>query len=257
MPGKYPDKWPGRYPSSLDNSVAFKLFNIPTEQLKPILLKCKQYKVTFTAYLVLCQAIALLPIYGNKHHTLCLVAVTLRRFFNAEKAGAAYAPLFENNYRLLGNYAHMGLPELLPPTTDFSWEKVQAINDHLLQTVTNDKLLNTSKAFTSTALMLESNRDKLMAGIGQNKADAIKISNLGAVRFPVYEDTQGEPWTIEDIVFAQDMAPGAAEFVLNVVSSQRGGLNIVMSYFDHHFEAGYTNFDEFPERLRRELLAHA
>lgn len=255
VPEGFPQRWPGRFPASKDFSVAFKLFNIPPDQFKKILAKCKEHKVTFTAFLVCCQAVAFLPVYGQKHHTLNLVAVTLRRFLLEQKLDEPYAALLrESNYRILGNYANMGLPELLPPTNEFSWDLVQEINGHLLQTVANDKLLNPNHKFYSTASEIGDNLSMFAGNWTADKADAIKMSNLGLAKFPV---AGSDGWTIKDIVFAQDLAPAAADFVLNVISTPLGGLNIVVSYFDHKFEEGYDNFDEFPARLRKALLDNA
>lgn len=73
------------------------------------------------------------------------------------------------------------------------------------------------------------------------------MSNLGAYNFPVYE-IEGENWTIDDLQFAQDMAPGASEFVVNVVSCPRGGLNIVLSYFE-----GDTGDEEVLANIHRDF----
>ncbi|KAM9911069.1 hypothetical protein OXX69_003880 [Metschnikowia pulcherrima] len=258
-PEGYNEKWPGRLPASKDVSVAFKTINIPSEQFKQILKKCKENGVTFTSYLNCISALTLQPIYGDKHYSSSVVAITLRRFLRADKASPEYkAILAEDGYRILGMYAHMGVPEKIPPLTSFSWDHVRAINTRSAQSVKNDKLLSMSKKWYDEASLVEDNRDFFEPLLGKNKADSVKISNLGLANLPVYEIPQKSHWTVNDIVFAQDLAPNAAEFVFDVVSSPRGGLNIVMSYFDHTFaDSEHDNFDEYPGMLKKLLLEHA
>lgn len=256
-PETHPKKWPGRFPSTLDSHIAFKLFNIGPEDLRVILKQCKEHGVTLTAYVVCILALTLQPIFGYGHHTVSLVAVTLRRFLTTQNVHPSYVDILSNkDYKIMGNHAHMGLPEILAPVTDFSWDLVKVVSGHLGQTVANDKLLNTSKAFFEAAHELEENEQLFTSGLGKMKLDTVKLSNLGYVDFPVYKGK--EPWTVTDLAFAQDLAPGAAEFMVNMISTARGGLNIVLSYFDQTFEdCDYENFDEFPETFRKNLLLHA
>lgn len=259
IPEGYPDKWPGRFPSTRDYSVAYKLLNIPPADMKVILKKCKEHGVTLTAYVVCNQALALAPIYGNLHHTLVMVAVTMRRFITPDNVDPEYKDIISKpNYKILGNYAHMGLTERLPPVKEFTWDLVKKVSAHLAQTVSNDKLLNTSKAMYASMHDLDDNDHLFTPHLGKPKGDSLKMSNLGYINFPVYDIPGKEPWTVNDVTFAQDFAPGASEFVINLISSPRGGLNLVLSYFDHKFDdTEYENFDEFPLRLRECLLENA
>lgn len=258
VPEGYPERWPGRFPATKEYSVAFKLINIPPAQLKSILLRCKEHKVTLTSFIAFTQAMALQPIYGEKHHFLTVIAVTLRRFLTPEVIDSSYSDLFEDkDYKIMGNYAHMGLRETFAPVKDFSWEKVKSVNDHLAQTVTNNKILSTMKPFFDAADELSDNKELFTPALAQNKVDGTKISNLGYINLPVYE-AKAKEWTINDITFGQDLAPAASEFVLSVISTPRGGLNLVLSYYDHCFDdTEYVNFDEFAGRLRRLLLENA
>ncbi|OBA22030.1 hypothetical protein METBIDRAFT_40003 [Metschnikowia bicuspidata var. bicuspidata NRRL YB-4993] len=259
-PEGYPEKWPGRFPASKDVHVAFKTINIPAGDFARVLEKCKQNGVTFTAYLNLIQALVLRPIFGEKHHSLSLVAITLRRFLSPEKVADGYKDIVaRSDYRICGMYANMGVPELLPPVQQFSWDHVRAINGRLAQSVRNDRLLSMSRRWYLESSPEGDNAEFFGPALGKNVADAVKISNLGLARFPVYGNNSGkEPWTVNDIVFAQDLAPNAAHFVFNAVSSARGGLNIVMSYFDHRFDdCEHENFDAYPGMLKRLLLEHA
>lgn len=254
VPESHSEKWPGRLPATKDYSVAFKIVNIPPQELKLILAKCKEHKVTLTSYITYVQALAFQPIYGDKYHFPTVMAVTLRRFLLAEKIGPEYKSVFAKDYKLMGNYAHMGLRESFAPAHEFSWEKVEQINANLAKTVTNDRLLNTLRPFLDAADSLSDNHELFTSGLGKNKLEGTKISNVGFVNFPVYE-AGGRKWTISDLVFGQDLAPGASEFVLSVISTNLGGLNIVLSYYDQLFEdCEYENFDWLAGRLQKLLL---
>lgn len=258
VPKEFPEKWPGRLPATKEFTVAFKTVNLSPSELKHILLKCKEHKVTLTSYIAYVQAIAFQPIYGDKHYFPTVMAVTLRRFLSQEKVDSSYKHLFEEDgYKLMGNYAHMGLRENIAPAFDFSWEKVELINAHLSQTVTNDRLLNTMKPFFDAADGLSDNLKLFTSGLGLSKVEGTKISNVGFTDLPVYE-VNDRKWTITDLTFGQDLAPGASEFVLSVISTKLGGLNIVLSYYDHLFEdSEYENFDWLAGRLRKLLLESA
>lgn len=258
FPESHPDKWPGRFPTSLDFTTAFKLINIPSNDLKRILTKCKEYGVLLTSYIACNQALALQPIYGTKHYTLCVVAMTLRRFIAADKLAPEYLNVLEENYKLLGNFAHMGVPQFFTPATEFTWERVKQFQENMSRSTLNNRLLNMRKPIYDSLLDLGDNRQVFEKALGLNKADSLKLSNIGAGKFPLYENSILGTWTINDIVFAQDLAPNASEFVLNMVSSPRGGLNIVLSFFDHRFDdSEYDNFNEFPLRLKELLLKNA
>lgn len=257
-PQGYPQKWPGRFPSSMSFTVAMRLVKIYPGELAQILKKCKEEGVTLTCYFAVIQALTLGPIYGTDHHTSALIAVTMRRFLVPEALEEPYKDILAKaNYKVLGNFAHMGLPELFPPVRKFSWELVRKVNSDLLQTVKNRRLLHSTRGFTSQADAIDSNETLFTVGIGKSKADSVKISNVGFANFPVY--TEGtRQWSIDDLYFAQDMAPTAAEFMLNMVSCPRGGLSIIASYFDDRFRPGEEEFfREFPKRLRLEFLRHA
>ncbi|KAF3994060.1 hypothetical protein FT663_00080 [Candidozyma haemuli var. vulneris] len=231
-PEHYPQKWPGRFPATMDAKKVMKLVHVGPENFRKLLATCKKNGVTFTAYLACIQALSFNPVYGDKHHTSAMIAVTLRRFLTADAVDEPYRQIVtKENYKMLGNFAHMGLANLFEPVKEFSWELVRKVSNELQQTVKNTRLLNTQKAFSDAADEYDENEVLFSSVLGANKADAIKISNVGAYNFPVYK-SNNEELTIDDIMFSQDMAPGASEFVLNVVSCPRGGLNIVLTYFD-------------------------
>lgn len=253
-PSSHPEKWPGRFPTSLEFTTAFKLINLAPTDLKVILQKCKEHGVLLTSYIACNQALVLQPIYGSQHHTLCVVAMTLRRFILLEKLDVEYRNVLEPSYKLLGNYAHMGVPQFFAPLTEFSWERVKKFQRNLSLSVVNNKLLNMRKPIYDSLEDFSDNSHLFEKALSKNKADSLKLSNIGAGRFTNHKNG----WTVNDIVFAQDLAPNASEFVLNMVSSQNGGLNIVLSYFDHSFEdSDHQNFDEYPILLKEALLKNA
>lgn len=258
-PEGFPEKWPGRFPASKEFSVAFKTVNISPQQFTQILKKCKENGVTFTSYFDLIQALVLNPMLGDQHYSLNMVAITLRRFLTPDKVDDGYKDILTKaGYRLLGMYANMGLPQLIPPVKEFSWDQVREINALQAQSVKNDKLLSIMKKWYDEASLVGDNAHFFDHILGNRKADSVKISNLGLAKFPVYENGGNSPWTVNDIVFAQDLAPGAAEFVFDLVSSVKGGLNIVMSYFDHRFDdTKHENFDVYPGILKELLIKYA
>lgn len=247
-PKNYPKKWPGRFPAKLKANKIMKLVHVGPEHFNPLLAACREKCVTLTAYLATIQALTLNPIYGDMHHTSCMIAVTLRRFLTPDVVEEPYKEIVANEkYRILGNFAHMGLPTLFEPVKEFSWDLVKKVNGELFQTTKNPRLLNTLKGFTDAADLYDESGELFSPILGANKADSVKMSNLGAYNFPVYE-IEGENWTIDDLQFAQDMAPGASEFVVNVVSCPRGGLNIVLSYFE-----GDTGDEEALANIHRDF----
>lgn len=258
LPAAYPDKWPGRFPASRDATVAFKLINIPPEQLKVVLRACKEHKVTLTAYITFIQAMAFQPVYGDKHYFRTVMAVTLRRFLIPQNVESSYLDIFEEqDYKIMGNFAHMGLPEHFAPAKEFSWDKIKSISENLSKTVVNDKLLNVMKPFLDVAHKSDNNAEVFTSGLGKEKVDGTKLSNLGYFDFPVYKVKDRE-WTINNVTFAQDLAPGASEFVLNLISTLRGGLNIVISYFDHCYDdVDFETFEGLAALFRKLLLENA
>lgn len=251
-PEGFPEKWPGRFPASLDAVKIMKLINIGPKHLETLLAACKKKGVTITAYLATIQALTLNSVYGDSHYTSAMIALTLRRFLSPDVVDDAYKEIVEDeSYRILGNFAHMGLPHLFEPVKEFSWDLVKKVNQELKMTVQNRRLLNTTKGFSDNASGYDENVSLFSSIIGSNKADAVKISNVGAYNFPIYQ-ANGEELTIDNIMFSQDMAPGASEFVLNVVSCPRGGLNIVLSYFK-----GDDDLENLHCELERNLLRFA
>lgn len=252
-PPGYPELWPGRFPTRKDVSVAFKAFKIPPRPLKAILARCKENQVTLTSYINVVQALAFNPVYGDKHHTLSHVAITLRRHATPERVPEPYQAILQKpGYRIVGNYAHMGVARLFAPVKEFSWLLVREVNQELMQSVQNRKILSTAKAYHDAADVLGINTPLFECALGKNRSGSVKISNLGVANFPEYASATGAPWTVEDFVWAQDVAPGAADVVIDFALNRKGGLNVVVSYFDDLFDdLDFDNFDQFPESLRR------
>lgn len=258
VPKSHPKKWPGRFPASLKAKKIMKLVNIEPAKFKTILAACKKNGVTFTSYLNCIQALTLNSIYGDEHHSTLMVALTLRRFITVDSVDQPYKLLLTTpNYRMLGNFSHMGLPTKFEPVKDFSWDRVRRVNGELLQTVKNNRLLYTTKPFADAADHYDENEHLFAPILGANKADAVKISNIGACNFPLYH-LNGEELTVDDIIFSQDMAPGAGEFVINVVSCPRGGLNLVINYFEMDSEDEFAHeLAKLPADLKHNLEKYA
>lgn len=259
VPSTHPERWPGRFPVTLDFEVAYKLINISPADLKSILKTCKEHKVSLTSYLATNLVLTLQPLFKPNHHITCSVAMTLRRFLTPEKVTPEYQDIFEPNYKVLGNFAHMGVPQYFAPTPTFSWLDAEEFQVGMSSSVKNTRILNLRKPIYDQLLVMGENREMFESNLGANKGDAFKCSNIGAANFPIFETGSPlGPWTINDIVFCQDLAPHAADFIMNLVSSPRGGLNIVLSYFNHTFEdTELENFDSLPLKLRENILKNA
>lgn len=245
-------KWPGFFPATRDYTLAFKLVRFSPQELAQILAKCRENGVTITSYLLHAQAVAFQPLYGN-HYILVTAALTLRRFLHPEKVEPEYRDIVEDKlYYKMGNFAHMGVPQIMGPALEFSWDAVKTINADLLLSTKNDKILNLLAPFINNSHDLDDNMEFFTQPLGKNKSDALKISNLGFVDFPVYQLAKKDPWTITDIVFAQFLAPAASEFVINVIGCKSSGLSLVLSYYNHR-----QNLDEYAEILRLVVIENS
>lgn len=245
-------KWPGFSPATREYSLAYKLLRFSPEELKQILAKCKQNGVTITSYMLHAQAVALQPLYGN-HFILVTPAMTLRWFLTEDKVGPEYKDIVTDKlYRVMGNFAHMGVPQIMDPALEFSWDTVKTINTNLGNSTKNDKVLNLLSPFLGIAHDLDDNEAFFSLSLGKNKGEALKLSNLGYVDFPVYPVENKEPWTISDVVFAQHLAPAASEFVISMIACKGSGLSLVWSYYNHE-----RNLDEYGEILRQVVLKNS
>ena len=136
---------------------------------------------------------------------------------------------------------------------------VKKVNLDLSKAVKNKRALNQMKLWKDTGDLLdEKNMAFFDTQYNKPKADAVKISNLGFIELPEYVTKNDKKWVISDMVFSQDMAPYASEFMLSVVSTPIGGMNFVLSYYDYSFEDGnWENFDEFVTKLHDNMLRYA
>lgn len=260
IPKEYPNKWPGRFETIDTHEIGFKLINFTPEETKKILKKCKEHKVGLTSYVEVIHTLTLQPIFGDKQHTTHRTAMTLRRHFSSELAEPCYKKILSKpNYKILGSPAHMGYVQNLPPLKKFSWDLVQKLNADILEDIKNKRSLHPIKKWKDTADMLHPTNDEFFnAQFGKPKADSVKISNLGFVNVPEYKVNDDKSWIISNMVFTQDLAPYAAEFVLNVISTPLGGLNLVWSFYDYSFDdCEWDNFDGFVDKLHDNMLKYS
>ncbi|KAI5950479.1 ATF1 [Candida theae] len=256
VPSNAKGKWLGRFPAIDVHDIAFKLINIPAQETRKILEKCRAQQVSITAYIEVVFAFTMWPIFDGKYASY-KCAMALRRHMDVKTAPKQYTSIFNQpGYKILGTSAHMGFGMNLPPITEFSWELVRKINSHIVSGCRNKRALNQLKGFKDNADMKDrSNEYFFKKQLNNPKADAVKISNLGFVQETEHRSEQGRTWTIKNMVFAQDMAPYASEFMLNVITTAKGGLNMTLSYYDHTFEdSKWDNFDHFVEKLQRNMV---
>ncbi|ODV79520.1 uncharacterized protein CANTADRAFT_90596 [Suhomyces tanzawaensis NRRL Y-17324] len=245
--------WPGRFPCSRDNVLAFKLINIDAQQARLILAKCKANKVTLTAYIEAVIVYSMQPIYGKNHYSTCKLPIALRRFIDPAKTDPQYHDILNNpKYKILGTSAHGGIAEVFEPLSEFSWELVQRIGANLAKNVQNKELMNAFFAFTTPELAIGNSPEFFEAQMRPTTQDTMKFSNLGLIDVPMYNS-----WSITNMVFSQDVSPPAADFMLNLVSTKVGGLNFVFSYADNKFEEGRENFDDILTAFRENLIKFA
>ncbi|KAK7681208.1 hypothetical protein QCA50_015594 [Cerrena zonata] len=229
IPKEFPDRWPGISPSTSDFSISFKLINISPDQLKLLLARCKKESVTLSAYIAVIFCMTLQSVVGDNHYTVNKTAINLRRFMDPKFTSPEYqCILTDPDYKILGTFAHVGVGQNLPPINDFSWELTKSFNTNLKSLLSNRRLLNNQKAFKEVYSELDDNTDFFTKSLGKPKVDHTKFSNLGLIRFPQLANN----WTITNMVFAQDLSPSAAEFMLSSISTALGGMNFVLSYFD-------------------------
>lgn len=260
VPKEYPNKWPGRFDTIDTHEIGFKLINFTPEETKAILKQCKEHLVGLTSYIEVIHTLTLNPIFGDKHHTTHRAAMTLRRHFSPEIAEPCYNKILSKpNYKILGSPAHMGYVQNLPPVKEFSWDLVEKINADILADIKNKRSLHPIKKWKDTADMSHpTNNAFFESQFGKPKADSVKISNLGFVNVPEYKVSDNKSWIISNMVFSQDLAPYAAEFVLNVISTPLGGMNFVWSFYDYSFEdCEWDNFDIFVDQLHDNMLKYS
>lgn len=245
-------KWPGFGPATREYSLAYKLLRLSPEELKRLLAKCKEHGVTLTSYMIHAHSVAFQPLYGN-HYILMTPAMTLRWFITEDKVDPEYKDIVRNKrYHMMGNFAHMGVPQILDPASEFSWDQVKEINGNMGISTKNDKVLNLMTPFLSIADDLDPNEEFFSLAISKNKSEALKLSNLGYVNFPLYEVEGKKPWTVTDVVFAQHLAPAASEFTFSIISCKEGGLTLVWSYYNHN-----QNLDNYADILRDVIIKNS
>lgn len=236
-PPGFPEKFPGRSVGHFQDSIAFKLINLPIEDTKLILKKCKLESVTLTNYVSLVLAITFLPLFKGTYGTH-KVAINLRR----------HCPdIDEPGRKVIATMANVGISHNIAPTTEFSWDNVRTLNAELLKTINNKRVLNVGAAALQYLDKdpLTNPLEAFTSQLGKPRADASKFSNLGYVDTPL----------IDNLVFSQDLPPTVSELMLNAVTTPKGGLNFVLSYFDDNFDdIEEDNFDGFVLRFRGNLL---
>ncbi|CAD1810980.1 Alcohol acetyltransferase family protein [Candida parapsilosis] len=249
-------KWAGRFLAVDTHDIAFKLINFPDHETNQILKKCKTEKVSVTAYIEAILALTLYPVFSGKYASF-KCAMALRRHMDATNAPKQYHSILSRpEYRILGTSAHMGFGMNLPPVKEFSWYLVRLINNHIVDGCNNKMALSQMKGFKDIANLKDATNELFFSRqLNKPKADAIKISNLGFALQTEHQSESGSTWMITNMIFSQDMAPYASEFMLNVISTAKGGLNLTLSYYDYTFEdSKCNNFDYLVANLKKNMI---
>lgn len=243
------ERFHGRFKNSRDYTLAFKLINFSPDQLKTILAACKAHGVTLTAYLEVINALTFQPVFHNKY-ILSKVAIALRRHFNRANAPEAYKHYFDyQDHKNYGNLPHFGIAQVFEPFTTFSWDLVSTVSANLAKAVSNRNLLSMMTGFKNAYKPLESNEQLFTNALGGTKPENVKISNVGYIKFPEAK------YTVEDMIFSQDVSSITSDLMVSVVSTAKGGLNIVISYIDSSFDDyEEDNFDTLIEKFKTNAL---
>lgn len=247
--------WPGRFHTTRNTPISFKLINFTPAQVQTILAKCKLEKVTVTTYIQVVQLLTLAPVFGNEHHTSHKIALSLRRFIDVNQDLSSYEnssvyleQLQDPNYKYMATAAHVGTSRNFPQVTEFCWDLVRKVSLQLKQELNNNKLLSSLAGFFNNYDKVDDNRAFYTDNMAKpNKADATKLSNLGVFTFP------NDKWTITDMIFAQDVMPYSCEFMLNIISTPTGGMNLVWSYFELD---QVESVDPYVEKFRENILKY-
>lgn len=241
-------KWPGLHLAKRDYEISYNIINFTPSEVSKILKQCKERKVTLTSYITIMHALTVTPIIGDDHYSVYKIALNLRRHLNpnAIQTEEYKHDLQDKSHFALGCSSHMGYPQNIGPIRKFSWDDVVKVNVNLLETVSNDRALNFSKAFIDTASLHDDNLPYFQSFLGKPRPDTVKVSNIGCVRAKAEKG-----WEITDMIFAQDMAIIAAEFQFNIVSTPLGGLNFVWCYIKDNGQVceGYAS------KLKQNMLS--
>lgn len=228
----YP-KYPGRFLNTKEvKDIAFKLIKFNPDELKVLLKKCKEKQVTLTSYLDIIFALSFKSVYKDTY-SVNKVAIALRKFIPWDK-----------DYYIWGNSPHMGLNQNLH-IESFNWDDVIEFNKNLKATANNDKLLYEVRAWRD--ICGTGNESQFFdKALGKEKPESTKLSNLGLIRIPADDKSKHK---LLDLVFSQDMSPAASDFMIGVVSTELGGLSIVLSYFEYDdgFDEGLV--DQFRDNI--------
>lgn len=251
-------KWQGRFMPTWDYTLSFKLLNFTPTETKQILAKCKVQGVTLTSYIAIIHIFTMQPVFGTECYNTHRIAMTLRRHYDANNTNSAYKELLtRENSKILGSVAHVGFANNMAPLSEFSWDEVRKINANVATQISNKNAMNAFKGFKQAYEAQDDPSSFFESQMEFPKADASKISNLGYIKIPNYERDTGS-WTITNMIFSQDVSPTTAEFMLNVVSTPIGGLNFVLTYYDHRFDdVDLDNFDGLVAKLKENMLKYS
>lgn len=238
------EKWKGRFPSSMAYSLAFKLINFTAEETAMIIQRCRQEKTAITSFIEIVNLLTWQPIFGDSNYTTHKVALSLRRHLKER-----------DDQKYFGSNAHVGVSEFLPPIKDFSWDMVREVNNNIKISANNKTILNSFRSFLIGNDQQQDNESFFLNLVADRSIDSVKISNLGLLQPKVLE---GDTWNIINMVFSQDLPPSASDFILNIVSTTKGGMNIVISYVDSpEKDPIQIKYEEYLQTMKDNLLFYA
>lgn len=206
----------------------FKIINIAPSELAPISQYCRTNSITVTPFLSIvaldCLEKIIFPHFSNgtDFHSSHYMAISGRRYF----------PEFQNPF-MYGVFV-CGAPINVPPLMAKSKQDLLAGMKRFHQSIQNE--VKTRQSFKLLYMWKYADIAKVLHGkLGKHERYTTTISNLGQVK-----DEPGE-WKLVNAWFSLNTSIGY-HFLLDMVSTETGGLNLVVPYLPIYDELT-TEFD--------------
>lgn len=266
-------KWKGISLSSQETPINLKIMNFSNDEIKIILNKCREHNVTITPFLqviILSTLIDLkiLKINDNdkvKLYFKSMIPINTRKFLNDDDI-----KFKKNDYDwvfgailYIGSYcydliADFYLKKIDNKKIEINWDLIIKTHLNLLKT-SNDKqsLMNVGYSFKGLE-SFKSKDDSFINDLGKSRPDSFRISNLGIRNFKqvnIENENKNDKfeWNVEDLIFSQSIGSKGSNIVANVISTKKGGMNIVFSCLKGVLD-DKSEMNDFIDTLRYNIM---
>lgn len=197
-----------------DLLTKFKVINFPPSEVSKITAFCRSKDITLTPFFNIvglhCIEKAIYPHFGNKFSSLNLIAINGRRYYPSHSNPFAYGTMV------------CGAPTVFHPlheTDEGLVRDMQELHEMIQSQITS------KRSFKDVWLHKWNDILRVLASkLGIMDRFTTMISNLGKVK----DDPQSS-WKLVNAWFGLNTSTGY-HFILNMVSTQTGGLNLVVPY---------------------------